>query len=122
MVSVLRHLHTRTNGTVENSLRPDVRRLDDRPRLLDLRLLLRGDQILDHRGGAAIGDELEAGAGIVLEVSSDDVRAAADPTDSHGCLARVLLHPSDQFPEILWRQSSFGNEPHRTVGDQRYRL
>src|SRR5262249_57542314 len=64
----------------------------------------------------------EAGARVSLKVSSQDIRSAADASNSHSPLARVFLQPSDQFRQILCRQNLSWNDPHRTVGHQRYRF
>ena len=78
-------------------------------------------QILHHRRAAAVGDELEPGAGLLLKIEQADMRRTAGPHGCSGGLAGIFLEPGDQFPRVL-RQRVFADNHQRCGADPRHRL
>src|SRR5262245_38305731 len=83
---------------------------------------LSGHQVLHQRGAAAIGHELEAGAGLLLKVDRGNVGRSADAHRPHRRLAGVGLHPGDHLLQVRRRERGFRHDPLRRIGEQRHRL
>jgi hypothetical protein len=81
-----------------------------------------GNQVRNRGGTAAIGHELEAGPGIVLNVDAAKVRPAAGADRRGRCLLGVGFEPRDELFEVVCRQGFSCHDPERGIGDFRHRL
>ena len=80
-----------------------------------------GHQVEQRRIGAAIGHELQMGAGEIFEIDAGNVRAGADARGADGG-ARVGLDPGDELGEVLRRQRVAADHQHRIGRQLRDRL
>jgi hypothetical protein len=80
------------------------------------------EQILHRRPAAAIGYELEAGAGRFLEEHAGDMGGAADAGSRLRCRALLRPQPGDELLEVVRRQALVGDDEQRLRRDQRHRL
>ena len=78
-----------------------------------------GDHILHGLGGAAIGHELKAGAGLLLEEDAGHMRWTAWANVPQRGLVGVCPQPRDQFFQVLRRYAFLCEDELRTVRDQR---
>ena len=79
------------------------------------------DQVLDDRGGAAIGHELVLDADLVLEVRGPDLAGTAEADRTEGGALRMLFHPGDQLFQTVRREIVSRHEQHRRRRQQRHR-
>ena len=80
-----------------------------------------GEQILQQRRAAAVGNGLERRAGRLLEQDPGDIGRAAYPDRAVVGFAVALFEPGDEALEVVGRQRLVGDDPDRRVGDQRDR-
>ena len=78
---------------------------------------LSGNQVPDRLHRAAIGHELEARPGAVLEQDAADMRRAADAGISHRRLAGIGLEPGNQALEVVRRHGVVGKDQERLGRD-----
>ena len=90
--------------------------------LVDDEIDLTGHQILQCRAGAAIRDELEAGAGDVLKIDARDMGRGPCTRRSGRDLALVRFDPADELVEVLRRDAVLADHDHRVAGQQHDRL
>ena len=90
--------------------------------LIDHQVDLSGDEILQRRSRAAVGNELKLGADRILEIDAGKVRTGADPGGAGGDLAAVGLDPGDQLAQALGRHRVLGDDHHRIAADQADRV
>jgi hypothetical protein len=81
-----------------------------------------GDLVLDGGAAAAVGHELEAGAGRALEIDRAHMTRAAGSDGRAGCLVGICLEPGDQFVEVVRRKILARGDQDRAVGQQRHRF
>jgi hypothetical protein len=90
--------------------------------LVDDEIDLTGHQILQRRAGAAIRDELEAGAGDVLKIDAGDMSRRTCARRSRRNFALVRFDPADELLEVLRRHAVLADHDHRVAGQQHDRL
>src|SRR5216684_4045586 len=90
-------------------------------RLAETEVDLPSQHVLVEGGAAAIRHEWEAGAGLLLEVDTGDLRTA-DANCPRGGLAGVLLQPLDEFLQVLCWKILPCNDPLRGVCQERHRF
>ena len=79
---------------------------------------LAGQKIAHRRRGAAIGHELEARVGQLLEEDAGDVPRGADAAGAGRRLVGVGLQPGDQALHVVGRQVLAAHDQHRASDDQ----
>ena len=79
---------------------------------------LAGQKIAHRRGGAAVGHELEARVGQLLEEDAGDVPRGADAAGAGRRLVGIGLQPGDQALHVVGRQVLAAHDEHRAGDDQ----
>src|SRR6266849_6323790 len=90
--------------------------------LVEYEIDLPRNQGLHRWSGAAIGDELNMGAGKVLEQDAAEMGGSSDPRRSSQDLLRVGFHPGDQFVQVFCRHLFLRDNNRRVVGKKCHRL
>ena len=80
-----------------------------------------GQEVLQDRCSPAIGHELEARAGVLLQIDQAELRAGACADRSAGGLVRIGLQPGDQLLQIVGRKIAAADQPELGRGERRDR-